>query len=122
MIALFAAIMIINSLVVVTGRRRAEFARLRLAGATSEQIHRSVLAEASLVAGVGVALGLMASVATVVPYSIVRDEGIVPVGQLWLPALFAAVAVAITLAGASVAARRTLSSVDTSGPRAAVAT
>ena len=34
MIAVFAAIMVVNSLVAVTGRREAEFARLRLVGAT----------------------------------------------------------------------------------------
>ena len=51
-------------------------------------------------------LGLLASLATVVPFAVARDEGIVPDGQLWLaPALMAA-AVAITLGAAAVAVRR----------------
>jgi putative ABC transport system permease protein len=121
MIAIFAALMIVNSFAAVTSQRRAEFARLQLAGATRENVSGVVRAEAAIVAGIGLALGLVASLATVVPYSIARDEGPLPNGQLWLPLVLAAVAVSLTLVSASVAARRTLDSVHDEGLRAALA-
>jgi putative ABC transport system permease protein len=40
-----------------------------------------------------------------VPFSIVRDEGIVPDGQLWLVPLVPAIALALTVAAALTAAR-----------------
>jgi len=111
MIGLFAAIMVINTLVAVIAQRHAEFGRLHVIGATSIQLRRSVLVEALLVATTGLVLGLLASLATVIPYSIVRDEGVLPDGQLWLPPLVAVVAVSITLGTAGTATRRTLARV-----------
>lgn len=108
MIALFAMIMVVNSVVAVVGQRRVELSRLQLVGATRDQVRGSVVVEAWVVAGLGVVLGIIASLATVVPYSLVRDEGVVPDGQNWLPAVLAAVAVAVTLGAARVAVRRTL--------------
>ncbi|KQZ67298.1 ABC transporter permease [Nocardioides sp. Root151] len=107
MISLFAAIMVVNAFAAVVSHRRGELARLRLLGATPEQVRGSVVAEAAIVAVVGVVLGTAASLATVVPFAIARDEGIVPDGQLWLPPVLAVVAVAITLCSAAVAVRRT---------------
>ena len=49
---------------------------------------------------------MLASLATVVPFSIARDEGLVPNGQLWIPPVVAAVAVALTVGAASLAAVR----------------
>ena len=40
-----------------------------------------MLAEARIVAGVGVALGLLASLATIVPFGVARHEGLVPDGR-----------------------------------------
>ncbi|KRF13797.1 hypothetical protein ASG90_13260 [Nocardioides sp. Soil797] len=105
-ISLFAAIMVVNSFAAVVAHRRGELARLRLLGATPEQVRGSVVAEAAIVAAVGVTFGALASLATIVPFGIARHEGIVPDGQLWLPPLLAVVAVAITLASAAVAVRR----------------
>ena len=107
MIALFAAIMVVNSFVAVIAHRRTELARLRLLGATTTQVHRSVLAESAIVAGVGVVLGAIASLATIVPFSVARSEGVVPDGQLWLPFALITVAVLLTLASARGAVRRT---------------
>ncbi|MPZ53515.1 MAG: FtsX-like permease family protein [Acidimicrobiia bacterium] len=118
MIALFAAIMMVNSLVAVIGQRSAEFGLLQLVGATREQIRHSVVTEAWLVAAAGMVLGLLASMATVIPYSVARGEGIVPDGQLWLPPLLVVIAVGITLVGAVVAVNRTLDRVREAGPRA----
>ena len=106
MIALFAAVMVVNAFAAVTAGRRAELERLRLLGATSPQVERSVLAEAAIVAGIGVVLGLVASLATVVPFAVARHEGVVPDGQLWLPPLLVAGTVLLTLLSARSAVRR----------------
>lgn len=121
MIGLFAAIMVINTVFAVTGQRHAEFGRLQLVGATLRQIRHAVHIEAWLVASAGLVLGGLASLTTVIPYSFVRNEGIVPDGQLWLPPLLAVIALSVTIGGASTAARRTLRDVRTVGPRAAAA-
>ena len=106
MVALFAAVMVVNAFAAVTAGRRAELQRLRLLGATSTQVERSVVAEAAIVAGIGVVLGLVASLATVVPFAVARHEGVVPDGQLWLPPLLVAGTVALTLLSARSAVRR----------------
>ena len=61
-----------------------------------------MLAEARIVAGVGVVLGLLASLATIVPFGVARHEGLVPDGQLWLPAVVVGGVVALTLLSARV--------------------
>jgi putative ABC transport system permease protein len=106
MIAIFAAIMVINAFAAVVAGRRQELERLRLLGATSTQVERSVVAEAGIVAGIGVLLGLVASLATVVPFAVARHEGVVPDGQLWLPPLLVAGTVVLTLLSARSAVRR----------------
>ncbi len=106
MLSVFAAIMVVNAFAAVVAGRRQELARLRLLGATNTQVERSVLAEAGIVAVVGVVLGLLASLATVVPFAIARDEGLVPDGQLWLPPVLVAATVLLTLAAARGAVRR----------------
>ena len=106
MLSVFAAIMVVNAFAAVVAGRRQELARLRLLGATPTQVERSVLAEAGIVAGVGVVLGLVASLATIVPFAVARHEGVVPDGQLWLPPLLVAATVLLTLASARSAVRR----------------
>jgi putative ABC transport system permease protein len=109
MIAVFAAIMVVNAFAAVISQRRTELARLRLLGATTEQVRRSVLAEAGLIAAVGVVLGVIASLATIVPFAIARDEGVVPDGQLWLPVVLVLVAVGLTVGSAGSAVSRVTS-------------
>lgn len=100
MLALFAAIMVVNAFVATIAHRRGELQRLHLIGATPRQVERSVVAEAGIVAAVGVVLGTLAALTTVVPFAVARHEGVVPDGGLWLvPAVVAAV-VAITLGAA----------------------
>jgi putative ABC transport system permease protein len=106
MISLFAAIMVVNSFAAVISHRRAELQRLWLLGATPTQIERSIVVEAAIVAVVGVVLGLVASLATIVPFGLARDEGVVPDGQLWLPPLVVVGVVALTLAAARGAVAR----------------
>lgn len=105
MIALFAAIMVVNAFVATVAHRRAELHRLHLLGATTRQVRGSVVAEAAIVAAVGVLLGTVASLATVVPFAVARDEGVVPDGGLWLLPVVVAGVVAVTLGAARTAAR-----------------
>lgn len=105
MIALFAAIMVVNAFVATTAHRRDELRRLHLIGATPRQVERSVVAEAGIVAAIGVLLGTLAALTTVVPFAVARHEGVVPDGGLWLvPAVVGAV-VAITLGAARTSVR-----------------
>lgn len=106
MVALFAAIMVVNAFTAVVAGRRQELERLRQLGATPRQVERSVVAEAGIVAGIGVVLGLLASLATIVPFAIARHEGVVPDGQLWLPPLLVAGTVLLTLGSARAAVSR----------------
>jgi putative ABC transport system permease protein len=107
MIVLFAAVVVVNSFAAVIAHRQAELHRLWLLGATRDQVERSVLAEAGVVAGVGVFLGLLAALATIVPFGLARHEGLVPNGDLWLPPLVVVGVVALTLLAARSAVRRT---------------
>lgn len=107
MICVFAAIMVVNAFAAVIADRRQELHRLHLVGATGAQVRGSVLAESAIVAVAGVVLGTIASLATVVPFALARDEGVVPDGQLWLPPLVVVGAVLLTLGAARGALART---------------
>jgi putative ABC transport system permease protein len=107
MIVVFAAVVVVNTFAAVVAHRRGELHRLWLLGATPDQVEGSVLAEARIVAGIGVVLGLLASLATIVPFGVARHEGPVPDGQLWLPVVVVAGVVALTLLAARSAVRRT---------------
>jgi putative ABC transport system permease protein len=78
MIAAFAAIMLINTLVAATTKRRQELAQLRLAGATPPQLLRMVSLESIVLLITGVAFGTIAAIFTVVPYNIARTGSLVP--------------------------------------------
>ncbi|WP_144127861.1 FtsX-like permease family protein [Catellatospora sichuanensis] len=106
MICLFTAIMVVNASVAVVAHRRPELDRLWRLGATAAQLRSSIVLEAAVVAVIGILLGLLGSTATAVPYSIVRHEGVVPDGQLWLPPLIAVAAAVLTVGAAWGAQRR----------------
>jgi putative ABC transport system permease protein len=105
MLSLFAAIMVVNAFVATVAHRREELHRLHLLGATPRQVERSVVAEAGIVAAIGVLLGTMAALTTVVPFAIARHEGAVPDGGLWLVPTVVAAVVALTLAAARTSVR-----------------
>ncbi|WP_345712884.1 FtsX-like permease family protein, partial [Kineococcus glutinatus] len=113
MLSLFAAVVVVNTAVAVTAARRAELHRLRLLGATRAQVLGAVLAEAGVVAAVGVVAGALAALTTTVPFGIAREEGFVPDGQLWLPPLLACGVVALTLGATFVAVRRVVPATGT---------
>ncbi len=106
MICLFAAIMVVNAAVAAVVGRRRELDRLWRLGATRGQLRTGVVLEAAVVSAIGIVLGLLGASATAVPYAIVRHEGVVPDGQLWLVPAVAAVAAALAVAAAWGAQRR----------------
>jgi putative ABC transport system permease protein len=78
MIALFAAIMVVNTLVAATVERRRELGQLRLAGSTPPQVFGMVGVETAALAALAVLAGTVASVATAVPFSVARTGSAVP--------------------------------------------
>ena len=94
MIVGYAVIALINTLVMTTNRRRAEFALHRLVGSTRGQILRMVSVEGLLVALSGIVLGTAIGAAVLVPFGLANGSP-VPHGPWWV--FFAVVAGAIVL-------------------------
>ncbi|WP_020415945.1 ABC transporter permease [Amycolatopsis sp. ATCC 39116] len=63
---LFAAIGVVNSVVIATGERRREFATARVTGLSRGQVVRAALLESTAVTAAGVVLGLLAAAGTLV--------------------------------------------------------
>ncbi|WP_203453734.1 FtsX-like permease family protein [Jiangella aurantiaca] len=97
MIVAYAAISVINVLSSSTGARRREFGLQRLTGATRAQVLRMVGAEGVLVAAVGIVLGTLASVATLVPFSLARADQLTPSGSPLIYLGVVAVALGLTI-------------------------
>ncbi|GGT73471.1 FtsX-like permease family protein [Actinomadura citrea] len=108
MILLFAAIMVVNSLVATTVDRRREFGQQRLIGATPRQVLQMVAGEGTVLAATGVLFGTLASLVTIIPFSIARSGSPVPHGNILLYLAVAAIAAALALATSLAAAHRTL--------------
>jgi putative ABC transport system permease protein len=111
--------MVVNAVTAVVAHRRQELERLWRLGATAGQLRATVVLEAAVVAVIGILFGLLGSTATAVPYSIVRHEGLVPDGQLWLAPLVAALAAALTIGTAAVTVRGVLTRAAAGGAPAA---
>ncbi len=108
MIAVFAAVMLVNLLVAdMTGRRR-EFAQLRLAGSTPWQVFRLVGTENVLLLIVGLVFGSLAGLLTVVPYSIAVTDQAVPGASIGIYLAVVAAVVLLTVISSLTAARRAL--------------
>jgi putative ABC transport system permease protein len=106
MIATFAAIMVVNTVAAVAVNRRREFGLQRLAGATPQQVVATSVLSAALVAVTGLVIGAAASLGTIVPYSIVKLDTVVPqVGVLWWALVWTA-AVLVTVGSTWLAVRR----------------
>lgn len=106
MIALFAAIMVVNTLVAATIHRRQEFGQQRLVGSTPPQVLQMVSLEGVVLALTGVFFGSVASIVTVVPYSIARTDSVLPDTTIGLWLGIAGTAAALTLATSLGAAQR----------------
>lgn len=107
-IVAFVCVMLVNSLYAETTYRAREFGQQRLAGATPGQVLGTVGVEGAILTATGILLGTAAGLAGIVPFTMVRTDGVLP-GQglgVWLAVV--AVAVAATLGTSLVTARRVL--------------
>ncbi|MFF8729223.1 FtsX-like permease family protein [Streptomyces sp. NPDC015171] len=82
MIVGYAAITVVNTLVSVTRKRRAEFGLQRLTGATRGQVLGMLTVEGVLIGVVATVLGTIASATTIVPYSLVKSDSYLPSGSI----------------------------------------
>lgn len=98
MIVGYAVIALVNTLVMATSRRRAEFALHRLVGSTNRQILRMVSVEGLLVALSGIVLGTAIGAAVLVPFGLAAGGSPVPHGPWWVCAAVAAGAIVLSLA------------------------
>lgn len=108
MIVLFAAIMLINTLVAATTYRSREFGQQRLAGSTPPQMLSMVVVESIVLAVTGVLFGSIASLVTVVPFSIARTGSPVPDSPAGIYLGIVAVAVIITIVPTLTTTRRVI--------------
>lgn len=79
-IVAYTATSVVNSLVVTTLERRREFGVQRLVGSTRAQVLRMVAIESGLALVAGVVLGGLVSLASIVPFGLALDRGVVPSG------------------------------------------
>ena len=79
----YAAIAAVNTLAVAVLSRRRELAAQRLAGATRDQVRRMLLIEVSIVVLIGLVLGTVISLFTVVPTAFASGE-LLPSGPVWV--------------------------------------
>lgn len=82
MIVGYAAITVLNTLVAVTRKRKAEFGLQQLVGATKRQVLRMLTMEGVLIGIVSIVLGTIASATTIVPYSLVKSGSYLPSGSI----------------------------------------
>ncbi|MCK1798943.1 ABC transporter permease [Streptomyces sp. XM4193] len=107
-IAVFACVLLINTLYAATTYRAAQFGQQRLAGATSRQVLAAVALESGVLTVIGLLCGTLAAFAGIVPFSLVRTDAVMP-GQgpgIWLAV--AATASLATFATSLLTARRAL--------------
>ncbi len=108
LISTFAAIMVVNTIAALMVDRRREFGHQRLAGATPQQVVATNCLEAALVVVTGLVVGGVASLGTIVPYSVVKLDRVVPdVSALWWVLVWT-VAVLVTVGSTWVAVRRAM--------------
>jgi putative ABC transport system permease protein len=108
MIALFAAVMLTNTLVATTVRRRREFGQLRLAGTTPPQVLRMVGLEAIILTTTGVLFGTLAAAATIIPYSLAKLDTVLPDTTIAIYLGIVLIAAVLTVAACLGTARRTI--------------
>ncbi|MFD0004212.1 FtsX-like permease family protein [Streptomyces sp. NPDC127178] len=107
-IVVFVCVMLVNSLYAATSYRSREFGQQRLAGATPGQVLGTVGTETLILTVSGVLLGMVAALAGIVPFTMVRTDGVLP-GQAYGTALaVVAIAATVTLGTSLATARRML--------------
>ncbi|MGY1619229.1 FtsX-like permease family protein [Geodermatophilus sp. SYSU D00691] len=105
MIAVFAAIMVVNGTVAAVADRRREFTQQRLAGVTRAELVTTAGAETAVLLVTALVFGVLAALGTVIPYSIAKTDGWLPTTP-WLLLGVVVVAVVVALGTAVVATRR----------------
>ncbi|MFI8259356.1 FtsX-like permease family protein [Streptomyces sp. NPDC085665] len=101
-IVAYAAISVINSLIMSTHNRRRELGLQRLSGATKAQVMRMAAVEAGLVSAIGVVLGTVAAATALIPFSIAAADSLMPSGPIWIYLAITSTVTAITV-GATLA-------------------
>ncbi|MFF5291579.1 FtsX-like permease family protein [Paractinoplanes globisporus] len=119
MITLFVAIMLVNTLIAATARRRVEFAQQRLAGATRPQLIAMVALEALVVTITGALGGTLAAMFTVLPFGSARADQVWPDATPTAYAVILVIAAALTGAAMLGATRRTVRGPATASIRTA---
>ncbi|MFE4669855.1 FtsX-like permease family protein [Streptomyces sp. NPDC056716] len=107
-IVVFVCVMLVNSLYAATTYREREFGQQRLAGATPGQVLAMVGTEALILTLTGLFFGTAAALAGVVPFTVVRSDGVLPGQFLGIWAAVAAIAATATLGTSLLTARRVL--------------
>jgi putative ABC transport system permease protein len=105
MVSVFAAVMLVNLLVVTLADRRREFAQQRLIGATRRQLVGLVTAENGMLLLVGLVFGTIGALLTILPFSMKTTHRAVPHAPIWIY-LAIVVVVAVLTVGTSLAAIR----------------
>lgn len=108
MLSVFAAIMVINTLVAATAYRRREFGQQRLVGSTPPQVLGMVGMEGVVLAAAGVLFGSIGSIVTVFPYSLARTGELLPDTTLAIYLGIVSTAAVLTLASCLGAARKAI--------------
>jgi putative ABC transport system permease protein len=99
MITLYTVIAVVNTQVMGTARRRREFGLQRLIGVHRGQVLRMMSVEAGLVALVGLLLGTLVSMTTLVPFSLLVNDSPVPSGPLGIYLGIVGASVVLVFAG-----------------------
>lgn len=107
-IAVFVCVMLVNSLYAETTYRSREFGQQRLAGSTPGQVLGVVGVEGVILTVTGLVLGTLSALAGVVPFTVVRTDGVMPDQFLGIWLAMVAVAAAVTLGTSLFTARRVL--------------
>ncbi|SES37000.1 FtsX-like permease family protein [Actinokineospora terrae] len=97
MIIAYTVIAVINTLAMSTTTRRREFALQRLTGSTRPQVLRMMTTEALLTTLVGLTLGTAVSAGTLIPFTLVVRDSLLPLGPLWIYLAIATTMALLTL-------------------------
>jgi len=102
----FAAVMLVNTLVAATLARRREFGQLRLTGSTRPQVLGMAGLEGIVLATAGLLLGSLAAAISAIPYSLVMTDSVLPGATVPIHLGVIALATVLTMAAALGATRR----------------
>jgi putative ABC transport system permease protein len=108
LITSYTMISVVNTLVMATNARRQELGMQRLIGATRKQVMQMLTVEAVMISVIGIILGTAASIATLLPFSVVVLGQPCPAGPIWIYLAVAVGAIGLTLVATLLPAWRIL--------------